>query len=88
MKANDQERKKFDKALDDILELFNELEDDKPLIDFDDDVIENIEKTKLKFGESETNEKINTLIRDMLSWLDLSDVDLEEDTEDDEKEEE
>ncbi|MFD2045415.1 atypical membrane-integrating protein (Mistic protein) [Ornithinibacillus salinisoli] len=88
MKSNELERKKFDKALDDILDLFNNLEDDVPIIKFGEDVIENIELAKKKYGDDTVDEKINALVREMLSWLDLEDADSdepEEKNEDDEK---
>lgn len=78
MKANNVERKKFDKALDDMIALFNDIEDDKPLVSFNNDVIELIEKAKVKYGEVEVNKKINAICRETLSWLPLDDVELEE----------
>ena len=78
MKANDFETKRFDKALDEILDLFNNLETDEPIIDFNEDVLELIEKAKKKYGIEQVSEKINSVIGEMLSWLDLEDIDLEE----------
>ncbi|HET7629416.1 MAG TPA: hypothetical protein VFK44_13665 [Bacillales bacterium] len=77
MKANAAERKKFDKALDDILELFNDLEDDQPVVRFDEAIVEQIGKAKRKFGAREVDTKINTVVREMLSWLDLDEVEEE-----------
>ncbi|WP_158737456.1 atypical membrane-integrating protein (Mistic protein) [Alteribacillus sp. YIM 98480] len=81
MKANENDHHKYSEAIDKIqegnnamIELFNELEDDDPLIRFGDDVMENIEKAKKKFGDDVVDEKINTVVREMLSWLDLNDV--------------
>ncbi|MFB4165249.1 atypical membrane-integrating protein (Mistic protein) [Alteribacillus sp. JSM 102045] len=81
MKANENDYNKYSEAIDKIqegnnamIELFNELEDDDPLIRFGDDVMENIEKAKKKFGDEMVDEKINTVVREMLSWLDLDDV--------------
>ncbi|SHG27771.1 hypothetical protein [Ornithinibacillus halophilus] len=90
MKANEEEKKKFDKALDDILELFNNLEEDEPIIKFTDDVFENIELAKKKYGDETVDEKINTVVREMLSWLDLDEdnedeKEAEEETEEEEK---
>lgn len=84
MKANDLEKKKFDKALDDILELYNNLEEDEPIIHFSDEVLENIELAKDKYGEDTVHEKINTVVHEMLSWLDLE----KDDNEGEEKTEE
>ena len=84
MKANEYETKRFDKALDEILDLFNNLENDEPIIDFNDDVLELIEKAKKKYGIEQVSGKINTIVEEMLSWLDLDDVDLKEEEEEDE----
>lgn len=84
MKANEYETKRFDKALDDILDLFNNLENDEPIIDFNDDVLELIEKAKKKYGIEQVSGKINTIVEEMLSWLDLDDVDLKEKDEEEE----
>ena len=78
MKANDYETKRFDKALDEILDLFNNLENDEPIIDFNDDVLELIEKAKKKYGIEQVSEKINSVVGEMLSWLELDDIDLGE----------
>ena len=86
MKANDYETKRFDKALDEILDLFNNLENDEPIIDFNDDVLELIEKAKKKYGIEQVSGKINTIVEEMLSWLDLDDVDLKEEEEEEEEE--
>lgn len=78
MKANDTETKRFDKALDEILDLFNNLEDDKPVINYSMEVLQNIERAKLKYGSDMVDEKINTVVHEMLSWLDLNDVKTED----------
>ncbi|GAA0430182.1 atypical membrane-integrating protein (Mistic protein) [Virgibacillus sp. AGTR] len=71
MKANDMESKRFDKALDEFIDLFNNLEADTPIIQFGQDVIKNIELAKQKYGDEAIDEKINAVVREMLSWLDL-----------------
>ncbi|WP_077622862.1 hypothetical protein [Sediminibacillus massiliensis] len=88
MKATELESKRFDKALDEILDLFNNLESDDPIIHFGQDVIDNIERAKKKYGDKMVDEKINTVVREMLSWLDLEDVELDKETEDQEEESE
>ncbi|WP_404452094.1 atypical membrane-integrating protein (Mistic protein) [Virgibacillus necropolis] len=82
MKANENDYKKYSDAIDQIqqgndamIDLFNEMEGDRELISFDDKVVDQIEKAKVKFGNDAVNEKINTVVREMLSWLDLEDVD-------------
>ncbi|WP_010529967.1 hypothetical protein [Lentibacillus jeotgali] len=81
MKASELETKRFDKALDEILDLFNNLEEDKPVIQFEADVLDKIERAKIKYGSDMVDEKINTIAHEMLSWLDLDDVKIEEDKE-------
>lgn len=78
MKATELEKKRFDKALDEFIELFNNMEDDKPIIHFTDEVLGNIERAKKKYGEEMVHDKINIVVHEMLSWLDLEDVELEE----------
>ncbi|MBB6452684.1 hypothetical protein HNQ94_001130 [Salirhabdus euzebyi] len=78
MKATELESKRFDKALDEFIDLFNNLETDEPVIGFGDDVLENIKRAKKKYGNDMVDEKINTVVREMLSWLELDDVELEE----------
>lgn len=87
MKATELESKRFDKALDEIIDLFNNLENDAPIIQFSDDVLENIERAKKKYSDDVVNDKINTVVREMLSWLDLEDVNLEDDEVEEENEE-
>lgn len=86
MKANEYETKRFDKALDEILDLFNNIEEDEPIIDFNNEVLELIEKAKKKYGIEQVSEKINVVVEEMLSWLDLDDVDMKEDVEEGEGE--
>ncbi|MFD1038929.1 atypical membrane-integrating protein (Mistic protein) [Virgibacillus byunsanensis] len=81
MKANESDYKKYSDAIDQIqqgneamIDLFNELEDDLPLVDFKDDVADNITKAKKKYGDEMVNSKINNVVGEMLSWLDLEDV--------------
>lgn len=78
MKATDLEKKRFDKALDEILDLFNNLEADEPIIHFKEEVLVNIERAKIKYGSDMVDEKINTVVHEMLSWLDLDDVQTDE----------
>ncbi|MGY4689119.1 atypical membrane-integrating protein (Mistic protein) [Salibacterium sp. K-3] len=88
MKANKVDFNKYSEAIDKIsegnnemIELFNEIEDDDPLISFHEDVIENINKAKKKYGSNVVDEKVNTVVGEMLSWLDLEKVELEEEDE-------
>ncbi|MGJ9458700.1 hypothetical protein [Oceanobacillus sp. CF4.6] len=81
MKATELESKRFDKALDEILELFNNLESDTQIIDFSEEVFTNIKRAKKKYVTKMVDEKINTVVGEMLSWLELEDVDMDEDEE-------
>ena len=85
VKANEKESQVFSDAIDainngmeDIINIYNNLEGDRPLIDFDNDVIKQIEMAKAKYGDAFVAKKINTVVKEMLDWLPLN----EEDTED------
>lgn len=87
MKANKDDLNKYSEAIDRIsegneamIELFNELETDDPIIAFDQEVADNIERAKKKYGDDMVNAKINTVVREMLSWLDLDGVELDDGT--------
>jgi len=80
MKANSKESQAFSDAIDSvnngmetIINFYNELEEDEPLIKFDDAVIDEIMKAKGKYGNDFVNQKINNLVKEMLSWLPLDD---------------
>jgi ABC-type iron transport system FetAB ATPase subunit len=60
---------KASEGLDAIIELYNELEEDRPIIQLDEEVLEALEKAKENYGEDMINEKINALIKEALSWL-------------------
>ncbi|ASK60759.1 hypothetical protein CFK37_00315 [Virgibacillus phasianinus] len=92
MKANEKDYKIYSDAIDQIqqgneamIDLFNALEDDVSLVDFKEDVATNIAKAKKKYGNDMVNSKINTLVGEMLSWLDIEDVDLGEEEGEDEQ---
>lgn len=59
LKATELETKRFDKALDEILDIFNNIEDDEPIINFNVEVLELIEKAKKKYGIEKVSEKIS-----------------------------
>ncbi|WP_164667821.1 hypothetical protein [Virgibacillus doumboii] len=80
MKANESDYKKYSDAIDQIqqgneamIDLFNEIENDVPTIKFREDVSKDIERAKAKYGNEIVDEKINTVVHEMLSWLDLDD---------------
>ena len=76
MKVNETEKKSFSDAIDKLNEgldvvigLYNEAEEDKPIIKFDDEVIIAIEKAKASFGEEEITRRINTIIKEVFAFL-------------------
>ncbi|WP_349410118.1 atypical membrane-integrating protein (Mistic protein) [Pseudalkalibacillus sp. SCS-8] len=77
MKANKREYNDLSRSIDQIsegldavIELYNELEEDKPIIKLDDQVVSQLEEAKEKYGEDFIDRKLNTLIKEALSWLD------------------
>ncbi|MCG3421233.1 atypical membrane-integrating protein (Mistic protein) [Oceanobacillus jordanicus] len=79
MKANEKDYQKYSDAIDRIqegneamIELFNELEKDNPVIELNEEVLKNITRAKEKYGEEVIDQKINSIIAEMLSWLDLN----------------
>ncbi|NAO99261.1 atypical membrane-integrating protein (Mistic protein) [Halomonas sp. MG34] len=79
MKADEKDYQKYSDAIDRIqegneamIELFNELEKDNPVIDLNEEVLKNITRAKEKYGEEVIDQKINSIIAEMLSWLDLN----------------
>lgn len=79
MKANEKDYQKYSDAIDRIqegneamIELFNELEKDNPVIDLNEEVLKNITRAKEKYGEEVIDQKINSIVAEMLSWLDLN----------------
>ncbi|WLD94780.1 atypical membrane-integrating protein (Mistic protein) [Alkalihalobacillus sp. AL-G] len=76
MKASKREQNELSRALDKasegldaIIEMYNELEEDKPIINLDDQVIKELEKARGSFGEEFIDRKLNSLIKEALSWL-------------------
>ncbi|MEH7237280.1 atypical membrane-integrating protein (Mistic protein) [Bacillus sp. JJ1562] len=76
MKLNENEKKslsdsidKLNEGLDVVIQLYNEAEEDKPLIQFDEDVIDAIEKAKQTFGDEEITRRINTIIKEIFAFL-------------------
>ncbi|WP_010676375.1 hypothetical protein [Bacillus timonensis] len=76
MKLNDNEKKslsdsidKLNEGLDVVIQLYNEAEEDKPLIEFDQEVVVAIEKAKETFGEEEITRRINTIIKEIFAFL-------------------
>jgi len=60
-------------ALDVFIELYNQAEEDSFVVKLDDEVIELIQKAKSAFGQEVVNQKVNTIIKEVLSFLPLND---------------
>lgn len=58
-------------GLESVVELYNDSEEDIPLIHFEPKVIESIEKAKELYGDQIVNKKLNNVVKEMLSWLSL-----------------
>ncbi|MCF6136709.1 atypical membrane-integrating protein (Mistic protein) [Pseudalkalibacillus berkeleyi] len=78
MKADKREYNELSRAidrvsegLDSVIELYNELEEDKPIIKLDDQVLTQLEEAKEKYGEEFIDKKLNSLVKEALSWLEL-----------------
>ncbi|WP_404457125.1 atypical membrane-integrating protein (Mistic protein) [Oceanobacillus kapialis] len=80
MKANEKDYQKYSDAIDRIqegneamIELFNELEKDNPVISFNEEIMKSINKAKEKYGDEIIEQRINKVVAEMLSWLELTD---------------
>jgi hypothetical protein len=78
MKVNNQEKQslsvaidKMNEGLDTFIQLYNEADEDTPLIDFSEEVAEIILKAKNIYGTKEIDGRINRLVKDILSLLPL-----------------
>ncbi|WP_225218675.1 atypical membrane-integrating protein (Mistic protein) [Fictibacillus norfolkensis] len=76
MKYNKEDREKYSEAidrmqesLDSMIDLYNEAEDDEELIQYDEEVIAAIRQAKESFGEDFINQKINTIVKEVLSFM-------------------
>lgn len=81
MKLSKETRQKYSDAidkmtegLDEMVELYNSAEDEKPMIRFEDEVAKTIEKAKSLYGDQFVDAKINALIKDVLSFVPLDQV--------------
>ncbi|MGM7684898.1 atypical membrane-integrating protein (Mistic protein) [Cytobacillus sp. Hm23] len=59
----------LNEGLDSIIALYNESETDKPIIDFEDDVISAIEQAKEKYGDQNITDHLNNIMREILSMM-------------------
>ncbi|WP_456277865.1 atypical membrane-integrating protein (Mistic protein) [Bacillus sp. AK128] len=78
MKVNEHDKQslsdsidKLNEGLDVIIQLYNEAEQEKAFINFDEDTINIIESAKKAYGDNEIDERINKFIKEILSLLPL-----------------
>jgi hypothetical protein len=78
MRANKDEIEKYSDAIDKMqegleamIELYNDMEEDAPFIDLEEGVLDDLEKAKRKYGEEYVSKKVNTILKEVLTWLDL-----------------
>ena len=76
MKLNDTEKAtlsnaidQMNESLDKFIELYNEAEEDKEIIVFDEDVIKLIQAGKNSYGEEAITKKINNIVKEVLSLI-------------------
>jgi hypothetical protein len=76
VKYNNEDREKYSDAidrmqegLDRMIDLYNEAEDDEEIIRYDEEVITAIVQAKEKFGDDFINQKINTIVKEVLSLM-------------------
>lgn len=76
LKVNEEEKKllseaidKMNEGLDSFIGFYNDSEEDKALIEFSEGTIETIEKAIETYGKDEVTTKINTIIKEVLSFI-------------------
>ncbi|WP_078379237.1 atypical membrane-integrating protein (Mistic protein) [Sutcliffiella halmapala] len=69
---------RMNEGLDQFIELYNEAEEDKAIIDFDEEVLQLLEAGKEKFGEAALTKRINTIIKEVLSFVSTEEKEHEE----------
>ncbi|MGR3763183.1 atypical membrane-integrating protein (Mistic protein) [Rossellomorea sp. NS-SX7] len=78
MRAKSDETEKYSDAIDRMqegleamIELYNDMEEDAPFIDLEEEVLKDLEKAKQIYGEEYVSKKVNTILKEVLTWLDL-----------------
>ncbi|MCD7035767.1 protein mistic [Metabacillus sp. GX 13764] len=61
---------KMNEGLDVFIQFYNEAEEDVPLVDFSDDTAKIIERAADSIGREKVSNKINTIVKEMLSFFD------------------
>ncbi|MCM3718727.1 hypothetical protein [Fictibacillus phosphorivorans] len=76
VKYNKEDREKYSDAidrmqegLDSMIDLYNEAEDDEELIEYEEEVIAAIKEAKETFGSDFIDQKINTIVKEVLSLM-------------------
>ncbi|RZT21906.1 membrane-integrating protein Mistic [Fictibacillus sp. BK138] len=76
VKYNKEDREKYSDAidrmqegLDSMIDLYNEAEDDEDLIQYEEEVIAAIKEAKETFGNDFIDQKINTIVKEVLSLM-------------------
>ncbi|MEC1262225.1 protein mistic [Bacillus swezeyi] len=80
MKVTDQEKEQLSTAIDKMNEgldafilLYNEAEKDEPLIKYEDETADIIKQAIEQYGEESINQKLNAIIKEILSFSLLKD---------------
>jgi Membrane-integrating protein Mistic len=60
---------KMNEGLDVFIQFYNDAEEDKPIIEFSEKTMSAIEKAIGVYGKEAVTEKINSIIREVLSFL-------------------
>ncbi|QQD81231.1 protein mistic [Bacillus siamensis] len=58
---------RMNEGLDAFIQLYNESENDEPLIQFEDETADLIRQARDSYGQEQLNEKLNTIIKQILS---------------------
>ncbi|AOC92229.1 protein mistic [Bacillus sp. L381] len=58
---------RMNEGLDVFIQLYNESENDEPLIQFEDETADLIRQARDSYGQEQLNEKLNTIIKQILS---------------------
>ncbi|OCB94922.1 protein mistic [Bacillus amyloliquefaciens] len=58
---------RMNEGLDVFIQLYNESENDEPLIQFEDETADLIRQVRDSYGQEQLNEKLNTIIKQILS---------------------
>ncbi|MCA1055691.1 atypical membrane-integrating protein (Mistic protein) [Rossellomorea aquimaris] len=78
MRAKSDENEKYSEAIDRMqegleamIELYNDMEEETPFVDLEEGVLKDLEKAKQIYGEEYVSQKVNGILKEVLSWLDL-----------------